>query len=663
MKSTFKIVAFFVLVLTACKNESKPTTVDVSSIEVPINETLEQLLQQEDTDGDKKITIEDKSSKQFRLKSNSGETFDVEGTFRLSNLLQELVMAKNDGKTNAIIETKFIDELPVDRTSRLIKNYYWDGLTRHLDKDGIENLIKDTKNQSLVSENLRIYVPFKDSIALHYFQGLENELPITTIRLPKVVTPEYVKSINQQPGILSLKLEEKDGKLQGVPFVVPGGRFNEMYGWDSYFESIGLIADGRVDLAKAMADNFQYEIEYYGKILNANRSYYLTRTQPPYYSSLIRQVFEVTQDKAWLKSHLETAIKEYQTVWMENGKRLTSNGLNRYLAEGLRIPPECEEGHFDEILKPYADAAGLSIEDYVARYQGDETSDAELKTTSDIIINPELDAYFVHDRSMRESGHDTSYRIEGNCADLNLVELNALLYKYEKDFADLIGSQFNNSFETVSGEHYTSDYWIKKAEERKSLSNKYLWNSDKGLYFDYDTKNNKQSNFVAATTFTPMWSEMASKEQAEQLVKNGIPLLLEKGGIAGSTEESRGEISEERPVRQWDYPNGWAPHQMMIWKGLKNYGYDTELQELVYRWLFMITKNAVDYNGTIPEKYDVVEATHKVFAEYGNVGTDFQYITQEGFGWMNASYQYGLTLLSENLRAKLNQLTDPELIF
>lgn len=663
MKSIFKIVVFLVLVLTACKNESKLTTVDVSSIEVPINETLEQLLQQEDTDGDKKITIEDKSSKQFRLKSNSGETFDVEGTFRLSNLLQELVMAKNEGKTSATIEMKFIDELPVDRTSRLIKNYYWDGLTRHLDKDGIKNLIKDTKNQSLVSENLRIYVPFKDSIALHYFQGLENELPITTIRLPKVVTPEYVKSINQQPGILSLKLEEKDGKLQGVPFVVPGGRFNEMYGWDSYFESIGLIADGRVDLAKAMADNFQYEIEYYGKILNANRSYYLTRTQPPYYSSLIRQVFEVTQDKTWLKSHLETAIKEYQTVWMENGKRLTSNGLNRYLAEGLRIPPECEEGHFDEILKPYADAAGLSIEDYVARYQGDETSDAELKTTSDIIINPELDAYFVHDRSMRESGHDTSYRIEGNCADLNIVELNALLYKYEKDFADLIGSQFNNSFETVSGEHYTSDYWIKKAEERKSLSNKYLWNIDKGLYFDYDTKNNKQSNFVAATTFTPMWSEMASKEQAEQLVKNGLPLLLEKGGIAGSTEESRGEISEERPVRQWDYPNGWAPHQMMIWKGLKNYGYDTELQELVYRWLFMITKNAVDYNGTIPEKYDVVEATHKVFAEYGNVGTDFQYITQEGFGWMNASYQYGLTLLSENLRAKLNQLTDPELIF
>ena len=96
-----------------------------------------------------------------------------------------------------------------------------------------------------------------------------------------------------------------------------------MYGWDSYFESVGLILDGKVHLAKAMADNFQYQITHYGKILNANRSYYLTRTQPPFYTRLIREVFEITQDKEWLKSHLHTAIKEYETVWMVAGQRLT----------------------------------------------------------------------------------------------------------------------------------------------------------------------------------------------------------------------------------------------------------------------------------------------------------------------------------------------------
>jgi alpha,alpha-trehalase len=279
-----------------------------------------------------------------------------------------------------------------------------------------------------------------------------------------------------------------------------------------------------------------------------------------------------------------------------------------------------------------------------------------------IIINKELDAYFVHDRTVRESGHDTSYRIEGNCADLNLVELNAMLYKYETDFSELIKTVFNGAFE-YNSQNYTTDYWLKKAEARKNKVNQYLWNENIGLYFDYDVKLGKQSNFVAASTLAPLWAKMCSTEQAEALVKNAIPLLKEKGGIAGCSKESRGEITPNRPQRQWDYPNGWAPHQMMIWKGLLNYGFNSEAQELIYRWLFMITKNAVDYNGTIPEKYDVVIATHKVFAEYGNVGTDFEYITQEGFGWMNASYQYGLSLMQDTYKTKLNMLIPPEELF
>jgi alpha,alpha-trehalase len=198
---------------------------------------------------------------------------------------------------------------------------------------------------------------------------------------------------------------------------------------------------------------------------------------------------------------------------------------------------------------------------------------------------------------------------------------------------------------------------------RKSLINKFCWNSEKGLYLDYNHVTKKQSTFVAATTLTPLWCKMATKEQAKILVDNAIRLLKEKGGIAGSTKESRGYINEKRPHRQWDYPNGWAPHQMMIWKGLLNYGFDLEAQELIYRWLYMITKNAVDYNGTIPEKYDVVEGTHKVFAEYGNVGTDFEYMSQEGFGWMNASYQYGLSLLEKNYIEQLNKLVKPDSIF
>jgi alpha,alpha-trehalase len=519
-----------------------------------------------------------------------------------------------------------------------------------MDLEGVENLISDTKNETLTAEKLPIYIPFHDDLAFNYYTSLESKLAIKVCKLPEIISPEFVKSLNNKPGILSLKLENQNGKIEGVPFVVPGGRFNEMYGWDSYFESVGLLIDGKTDLAKAMADNFQYEIEHYGKILNANRSYYLTRTQPPFYSSLIREVFEITKDVKWLKSHLETAIHEYESVWMVNGKRLTENGLNRYLAEGIGITPECEEGHYDAVLRPFADEASCTIKEYITKYQNNE------------IKNDFLDTYFLHDRTVRESGHDTSYRIEGNCADLNLVELNVLLHKYESDFAELIKDVFENTFEANS-KIYTSKYWFDKANYRKELINKFCWNDEKGLYLDYNHVTKRQSSFIAATTLTPLWCGVATKGQADKLVKNALLLLKEKGGVAGSTKESRGDISKERPARQWDYPNGWAPHQMMIWKGLINYGFNNEVQELIYRWLFMITKNAVDYNGTIPEKYDVVEATHKVFAEYGNVGTDFEYISQEGFGWMNASYQYGISLLDDKYIKDLNNLMEPKSIF
>jgi alpha,alpha-trehalase len=615
-----------------------------------IKKTLKNLLIQEDTDGDKKITIEDTGPKEFVITTTLGENYPVKGTYYLSNLLQELVRAKNKGRTVLELHINKIKELPVDRISRSIKEYYWQGLTRTMDEKGIEALLSDTKNETLTTAILKIYIPFDDAIALQYYQQLEKSYPIEAIQLPKIISPEFVKSINTKPGILALKLECTKDKIQGVPFVVPGGRFNEMYGWDSYFESVGLIIDGKVALAKAMADNFQYEIENYGKILNANRSYYLTRTQPPFYTSLIKEVYEVTKDKKWLKSHLETAIKEYETVWMVPNKRLTKNGLNRFLADGLGVPPECEAGHFDAIFKPVAKALNISIENYIEGYQNEE------------IKNKALDVYFLNDRSVRESGHDTSYRIDGNCSELNMVDLNAFLYKYEIDFAEIIALEFENRF-SYNTQNYTSNYWTKKANQRKQLANTYLWNEEKGMYFDYNITLEIKSEFISATTFMPLWAKMASKEQAKKLVKTAIPLLKKQGGIAGSTQKSAGIVSKERPQRQWDFPNGWAPHQMLIWKGLLHYNYTKEVQELVYRWLFMITKNAVDYNGTIPEKYDVVSATHKVFAEYGNVGTDFEYITEEGFGWMNASYQYGLTLLNKEYKQHLNNLINPHKLF
>ena len=639
-----RIRLFIALFLMFC---GISTTAQDKIFEIEVEPAFQRLVSVADTDGDRKITIEDTPKAPFWMVSTSGDTLRLREIYYLSNLLQELALADKQNKHSLRISEAEIRKAPSERISDRIKNIFWDDLTRTIDREGISKILQDDKASGGVQ---RLYVPARDSAGITYYKNLQQEFQdFEVVVLPKNVTPEYVKSINDKPGILALALE--DG--EGVPFVVPGGRFNEMYGWDSYFEGIGLLVDGRVDLAKAMVDNFVYQINHYGKILNANRSYYLTRTQPPFMSSFVREVYEAMeeQDKDWLKKSLSAAITEYEQVWMEQGKRLTGNGLNRYFAGGIGIPPETEEGHFEEVLKEYAAKHNMPIEEFKEKYQKGEIQDKS------------LNEYFLHDRSLRESGHDTSWRLENRTANLNLVDLNSLLYKYEKDFEYLIDEYFEGEFVHHSGKTYTSDYFEEQAEKRKQLMNKYLWNEEKGSFFDYNFEKGEQTGYISATNFYPLWSKMASEEQAKEMVENLMTDLKATGGILSSAEESVKLEATNDVQRQWDYPNGWAPHQMLLWKGLLNYGYEEEAQELIYRWLWMITRNAVDYNGTIPEKYDVVDATHKVYAEYGNVGTEFDYITTSGFGWMNASYQYGLELLDSEYRENLDELVPPEKIF
>ena len=595
-------------------------------LRIPVASSFERLLAQEDTDGDRQITVRDRGPKRFELKEHARV---VEGTYALSNLLQELALAREAGQAELQLDLERLHENPVRRISRRIREEFWEGLTRRIDAEGLARIVADSKAVA----RPRLYVPASDPVGLSYFAQLareSRELDLEVVRLPERVTPEYVLSINDAPGLLSL--------LPGVPFVVPGGRFNELYGWDSYFEALGLLEDGRLDLAKAMVDHFLYEIRHYGQVLNANRSYYLTRSQPPFLTSMGLAVHERmpegSERDAWLRAVIETAIREYESVWTGE-LRLTDTGLSRYNGGGIGMPPETEPGHFDAVLAPYAAAAGLDVRSYAGRY------------AKRLIAEPALDAYFVHDRTVRESGHDTSNRLEGRAASLCTVDLNALLYKYERDIA-----RVRDSAE-----------WLARAERRRALMNELCWDDARGMFFDYDFVARRRTGYESATTFYPLWAGLASPEQARRLVENALPLFEAAGGLVSGTEASRGPVSIGRPQRQWDYPFGWPPHQMLAWRGLLDYGYREAAQRLAYRWLLLITRNAADYNGTVPEKYDVVNCTHQVFVEYGNVGTEFDYITKEGFGWMNASYQVGLRLLSPEQRKGLEALESVEAVF
>ena len=242
-------------------------------------------------------------------------------------------------------------------------------------------------------------------MALEYYQSVALERPhlnLDVIQLPEVITPIYVKSINFHPGILSLALR-KDWDpstnmhvTRGAPFVVPGGRFNEMYGWDSYFEALGLLVDGRVELARSMTENFMYEIEHYGKILNANRSYYLTRSQPPFLTDMILQClvklrlkpeWPSSRCRVWLLQGMRASIKELLSVWMTGSRLDGETGLSKYHTEGIGMPPETESTHFNHILEPFAKKHHVDVEKFKEMYFNDE------------VIEPDLDDYFVHDRA------------------------------------------------------------------------------------------------------------------------------------------------------------------------------------------------------------------------------------------------------------------------
>jgi len=633
---------------------SQPITVDVKS-------TLRDLLNDEDTDSDKRITIDDnriegtsRGDKSFWMRTIDHRSVEIAGTPYLSNLLQELKLAEDRGDSVTTLDPGHVFEPPADRISRLIKGLFWDELTRTIDERGLQRTLTDSKTHQAGSASY-LYVPPTDQTAVKYYARVAATHPewhLRVVVLPRTITPQFVKGLEGKHGLLSLALEKSEnGEIRGTPFVVPGGRFNEMYGWDSYFIVLGLLHDGKTELAKSMVENAVYEIRHYGAILNANRTYYLTRSQPPFLTSMIKAVYShldrSAATKEWLRQVLGAAVTEYRTVWM-GPERLTSTGLSRYFDSGSGPCPEVHE--YGEVFRRFAAKHGMPAAKFEREYRDGTISD------------PELDAYFVHDRAMRESGHDTSYRLVNRCANLVTVDLNALLYKIETDLEELIRDEFGGSLRLDDGSVSRAADWESRAETRKKRIDRYLWNEKAGMYFDYDYVHQRQTGYESATSLYPLWAGAASKEQARLLIEKALPKFETPGGIVASTEASRGPITPDHPLRQWDYPYGWSPHQILVWRGLQRYGDEQDARRLAYRWLFTITVNAALYNGTVPEKFDVVKRTHAVFAEYGNVGTTFSYITKEGFGWTNTSYQLGLDLLTPSLRSDLNRLVPPEWI-
>ena len=437
------------------------------------------------------------------------------------------------------------------------------------------------------------------------------------------------------------------------PYVVPGGQFNEMYGWDSYFIIRGLLRQHRLEMAKGMVDNFFFEIENYGGVLNANRTYYLSRSQPPFLSSMVLAVYDAEKDSGhadsqWLARAYGYVVRDYEH-WDRAPHLAGSTGLSRYfdLDDGPVPEIEGDPSHYYRGVAQYFLIHGGERERYLVPVDSSHPAKDDIGPVYNAFVcdSPTIESsttdcgsakvslsadFYKGDRALRESGFDVTFRFGPFGADTHHyapICLNSLLFKTETDLERM---------STLLGHKEDAVRWHQRAAARRKRIDEYLWNEKRGLYFDYDFVTGMQSSYEYATTFYPLWAGLASIQQAK-MVESNLHLFEEAGGLATSRRESEA---------QWDYPYGWAPLELLAVEGLRRYGYDADANRVAGKFLATVLRNYLR-DHTIREKYDVVARSEDTRIDYGYA----QNFT--GFGWTNGVFLELLNGLSPEERESL----------
>lgn len=433
--------------------------------------------------------------------------------------------------------------------------------------------------------NLEKFVLANFDLPIHHSNGYNSDLNKTV-----------EENIEILWSVLTRQPDKKTGSLIPLPYpyIVPGGRFGEIYYWDSYFTMLGLKASGKNEMLENMVKNFSYLIETVGYIPNGNRSYFIGRSQPPFYSLMI-QLLADSNGKEVLPACLPQLEKEY-SFWMNGADKLSET--TTMLHHTVRMPG-------GEILNRYWD------ENDTARPESFR-EDVELSRQS----GQEPQKLYRHLRAGAESGWDYSCRwfkktdsfASIHTTEIVPVDLNCLIVHLEQTIAE--AWQLKGNMEAA--EKYQS-----LAEKRKEAIQKYCWNNEQGFYFDYDAEERKQKQSLTLAGVFPLFFKIATDKQAKRVALVIKEKFLRPGGVV-STLETTGQ--------QWDAPNGWAPLQWITITGLENYGYTELANEIAKRWI-QLNKDVFKRTGKLMEKYNVVD-TH---LEAG--GGEYQ--GQDGFGWTN----------------------------
>jgi len=457
----------------------------------------------------------------------------------------------------------------------------------------------DCRPKSSPEEINAIYLAAKKkgNVDLKTFIFQHFELPILpTGNYTSNTSKTVEENIETLWTVLTRQPDKEAGSLIPLPYpyIVPGGRFGEIYYWDSYFTMLGLKASGKAEMIENMVNNFSYLIDTFGYIPNSNRSYFIGRSQPPFYSLMVSMLSEMN-GKEVLTKYLSPLEKEYR-FWMKGAEEPGGKKLPVY--HTCRMPGgEILNRYWDENDSPRPESF---------------REDVELSHES----RQEPETLYRHLRAGAESGWDFSsrwFKDENSFAtihttDIIPVDLNCLLLHLEQTIAEAY---------QLNGNSETSKQYQLLAEKRGKAIEKYCWNKESGFFSDYDLADGRQKESLTLAGVTPLFFRTATSEQAGKVASLIKEKFLKPGGVV-TTLKITGQ--------QWDAPNGWAPLQWMTIIGLENYRYHELATDIARRWIKLNT-DVFKKSGKLMEKYNVVDTS----LEAGGG----EYTGQDGFGWTN----------------------------
>jgi len=398
----------------------------------------------------------------------------------------------------------------------------------------------------------------------------------------------YWKNIIRDPKDPNIKTK-KDFLPIPYPYIIPNDKkFSYIFYWDTFFMFRGLLGTDKEYLMKNMVENFIYLFKKYGVIPNFNGHASTGRSQPPFLTSMIFDVYNSSKNKTWLAKKIEFAQLEYNHVW------------------------EDEENVYNHRVEGFEPLAKYGDRDVGYAYA-----------------------------SELESGWDFTSRFYNRCNEFLPVDLNSLLFRYEKDFART---------EKILKNEKQSIFWEKRAKIRKKAIDTYFWDDEEGFFFDYDFVNGRRSRFYSLAGFAPLWAEVADAEQAERCVKK-LSEFETKYGLVVTAASSlapnimineipdtyRSVVNAILQPKQWDYPNIWPPTEYLAVIGLLKYGYVLEAKRVMQRSLRGQAKVFRKYK-TFFEKID---------GSRGDIAANYHYINQSGFGWTNAVFYRYVQILDK----------------